>query len=180
MPDNKVPKYLSWLPVVLKILGIAMLVVSIAVLIPAVLPKVTGIQPYEITTGSMEPSIPVGSVVYVQEEDPTQMQSGDVVAYDSDGTVIVHRVEQNMPFEGRLITKGDANDQADLQPVPYQDVLGKVVLSLPVLGGIYSALTGIVGKIYMACFILAAVLLCILSSQLASRRKMLKMQSYEK
>lgn len=85
---------------------------------------------YVVQSGSMEPEIPVGAVVAVRPVD--QYQESDIITYRENGQTITHRVigEEN----GRLVTKGDANEEADTQTVRQRDVLGKVLLDVPYLG----------------------------------------------
>jgi signal peptidase len=92
-----------------------------------------------VVSGSMEPAIPIGSLVVVEPTDPTSIRYGDVVTFESPeerGMVVTHRViEVNGPADGRLFrTQGDANDDVDLVQVPAENVLGQVRFHLPYLG----------------------------------------------
>ena len=86
---------------------------------------------FVILSGSMEPDIAPGDVVIVDASAPVGV--GDVVTFEEDGDVpVTHRIvaEEN----GQLVTKGDANENRDARPVPPENVLGKVVLTIPVIG----------------------------------------------
>ena len=90
---------------------------------------------YAVMSGSMEPAIPAGSLVYVVPcPDPAQILPGDVIAFRAGSATAVHRVvsadRQNRCFR----TKGDANTAQDPQPVPYARVLGIVRRHVPGLG----------------------------------------------
>jgi SOS-response transcriptional repressor LexA len=64
---------------------------------------------------------------------PVNLQVGDIVIYQRDGTsiTIVHRV---IEISGdRIVTKGDNNAGPD-QPITLGNVQGKVVFAVPVLG----------------------------------------------
>ena len=90
-------------------------------------------------SGSMEPAIPVESVVYVKNIAPADIQKKDVIAFHSvlgEEAIITHRVVSNNRVAGEIVTKGDANAKEDMEPVSYENVLGKVVLTVPVLGKI--------------------------------------------
>jgi signal peptidase len=145
----------------LNLLGTLLMVIVIIAAIPFTVPKWFGYQLYHVLTGSMEPSFPVGSVVYVKETDPSEIRPGDVIAYRWDRgeqVVVTHRVIEVKTGEQRLITKGDANNTEDSYPVSYEQVIGKVVLCLPELGKISEFLrsgTGIVSGVVM--FVLAFV-----------------------
>ncbi len=47
----------------------------------AVVPRVLGVQPYAIVSGSMEPAYPTGSLVYAQPVAGEDLQVGDVAAF---------------------------------------------------------------------------------------------------
>ena len=70
-----------------------------------------------------------------------------------------------------FITKGDANEEQDMNPIPYQNFIGKVVLSVPKAGGLAQAFTSTAGKIAAASLIVLAVVLHLLASALAGDKK---------
>ena len=41
--------------------------------------RLVGLTPYAVLSGSMEPELPVGSLIYVRETDPATIQAGDTV-----------------------------------------------------------------------------------------------------
>lgn len=86
-----------------------------------------------VLSGSMEPSMPVGSIVIIKPIDTQSLKIGDVICYHaSDSMLITHRIiEVN---EAGFITKGDANEEADLKIVNQKDIVGSAVLSLPFIG----------------------------------------------
>lgn len=143
-------------------LGIMLLLVTIIICVPLTVPKVFGFQIYTVTTGSMDPAIPVGSMVYVKYIEPDLVKEGDVIVFYGQGeesSLITHRVVSNSPVMGEFITKGDANDQNDRAPVLYMNYVGKVVKSVPKMGGLAQTITTGYGKIFLFCIIgLAAIL----------------------
>ena len=148
------------------IAGIGILVLTILILLPAVLPQAFGFRSYEIVSASMEPAIPVGSMVFTQDVDPATVADGDVIAFSREDSVVVHRVRVNQKFEGQFVTQGDANADVDMQATAYANYLGKVVLTVPMLGGIEGALTTTVGKVYLLLFAICGVLFNVLASRL--------------
>lgn len=143
-------------------LGTVLLTVLILICIPLTVPKAFGFHIYTVISGSMEPSIPTGSLVYVRYQQPGTIVKDDVIAFYSDsadGSIITHRVVSNSPAMGQFITKGDANAEKDMNPIPYNNYIGKVTLSVPVVGGIAQTATGTVGKIAAASIIGLAVIL---------------------
>ena len=56
----------SPVPAICSVLGTAILIFIILICIPFTIPKFLGGQIYTVISGSMEPEIPVGSLVYVE------------------------------------------------------------------------------------------------------------------
>ena len=156
--------------VICTVLGIVFLVVVVAACMPMVLPKVLGMSAYDITSGSMEPTIPVGSLIVVEPGDAAEIQVDDVIAYSSDESVVAHRVVENHVVDGQIITKGDANEVVDALPVEYSSVIGKVVLHVPIIGDYMNVLSGLVGKLYLIGVAIIGVLFLILGSRLKVKK----------
>lgn len=91
------------------------------------------ISAYVITSGSMQPSIPVGSIVIAQSENSYNV--GDIVTFkptENKDHNVTHRI---VGYEGNMfITKGDANQDADLGRIESSQIAGKKVLTIPYLG----------------------------------------------
>lgn len=153
-------------------LGIFLLIALVAVCLPLTLPKVFGYHIYTVVSGSMEPAIMTGSLVYIKEEAPEDMQQDDIIAFygTKDGaSIITHRVVENRVLMGEFITKGDANKTQDMNPVPYGNFIGRVERIIPSVGEIAQVLTSTAGKIAAACIIAASILLQFLASYLAKK-----------
>lgn len=117
------------------VLSAILLVILAAVALLLIVPKVMGMQEMAVLTGSMSPGIPVGSIVYVKETDASALQVGDVVTYKlTDSTYVTHRIAAIDTADGTVTTKGDANDAEDASPVPYANILGRMVFHVPYLG----------------------------------------------
>ena len=153
----------------IRILGVALLAALVAVCIPLTVPRFFGYQIYSVISGSMEPAIPVGSLVYIQAVQPGDIKEKDVIAFygarDS-ASIITHRVVENRVLMGEFITRGDANQTEDMNPIPYDYYIGKVTRSVPGAGRVAEIFTSRQGKTAAAGVILAAVLLQILASLL--------------
>ena len=146
----------------LDIFGAILVLVVILCYVPLTIPRLAGVQIYEVVSGSMEPAIPVGSVVYVKETKAAEAEEGDVIAFYSaagSGAVIIHRVVQNQVVSGELITKGDANEKEDLNPVSYDYYLGKVVFTLPGPPGFFPAVLTLPGRLAAAVMVVLAAVL---------------------
>ena len=102
--------------------------------------RFVGMQVFTVLSGSMEPVYHVGSLIYVKEVDPYELEAGDVITYMlSDDTVSTHRIVGVVPDEEdpaviRFRTKGDANDAEDGTLVHYKNVIGSPVFTIPMLG----------------------------------------------
>lgn len=143
-------------------LGTVLLIILVAVCLPLTVPRVFGYQLYTVVSGSMEPAIPIGSLLYIQETQPEGMEKDDVIAYyggHDSAAIITHRVVENRVFMGEFVTKGDANEKEDVTPVSYDDFIGKVRLSVPAAGKAAQVFSSTAGKITAAGFIGLAVLL---------------------
>lgn len=147
-------------------LGTLLIILLIAVCVPLTIPQFLGYQVYTVVTGSMEPEMPVGSLVYIQRTDAAQAQPGEIVAFygarDS-AAIITHRVVENRVVMGEIITKGDANQTNDMNPVEYENFIGTVTVSIPKLGSVAQIMTSVEGKTAAACVIALAVVLHVIS-----------------
>ena len=151
------------------VIGTILLIIIIAACIPLTVPKAMGYQLYTVVSGSMEPAIPTGSLVYIKYVEPKEIAEGDVIAFygsDADGSIITHRVVSNSTAMGQFITKGDANEENDMNPVTYNQYMGKMVRSIPKVGGIVQTVTGGSGKLAVACVIGLAIVLEIIAAVL--------------
>lgn len=96
-----------------------------------------------VLTGSMEPAIPVGSIVITKEQSSYEIE--DIISFQEEGAIITHRII-SIDRE-RYITKGDANNVADTEEVQQKQILGKVILTIPLLGYLVMWLMSPVGII---------------------------------
>lgn len=155
---------LGW---VLTGLGMAVSLLTLVVALLLAAPGLLGWKQMSVLTGSMEPEIPVGSMVYVEPVEPESLAEGDVVTFvQADGDTVTHRVVKNRTVEGTLVTKGDANEEEDMDPVPYERVVGKVGLTLPNAGEVLGYISSDVGKVYMLAFGACGVMLVILGGRM--------------
>lgn len=118
-----------WYQKVLKYLT----VIVLAALTLVVLGRIEG---YVVLSGSMEPSIPTGSICCVDTGIPAEeIRQGDVIAYRLSNEVrVLHRVVEVDEKEKQFITKGDANECEDFSPVSFGQYIGKERGVLPFLG----------------------------------------------
>ncbi|MDD5847908.1 MAG: signal peptidase I [Firmicutes bacterium] len=100
------------------------------------LPRLIGIEPYIVMSGSMEPAIHTGSVAFV-DTGADRIKEGDIIAYelasaDAETVTITHRVIAVTP-EG-WITRGDANRSPDEGIVKGKQLVGRYLFCVPGAG----------------------------------------------
>ena len=114
------------------------LVVAVVLLAGALIgARVFGIQVYAVLSGSMEPTIQTGALVYVKPAQAEEIQTGDVITFSvGDGVIATHRVVDVTQSGGRpaFRTKGDANRVEDSRTITADELVGKVILSIPRMG----------------------------------------------
>lgn len=104
-------------------------------------PAVMGLTPLVVLSGSMsgeqEGHIEVGDLIFVAQADPAELEAGDVIAFMSGQTVVTHRIVRvETAADGSLqyITKGDANNAEDTDPVPADQLVGVYQGRIPKAG----------------------------------------------
>lgn len=145
-----------------KICGFLSTILLIVLFILAVLligPNLLGMKSLAVLSGSMEPKVPVGSIVYIDDVEPATLQKDDVITYSiGGGTMVTHRVVEVDTTNQTIITKGDANEVQDANPVAFSQVVGKMKMHVPYLGYISIYIRTPLG-IAAACGILIVVVL---------------------
>lgn len=113
---------------------------------------------FRVVTGSMEPTLPISSLLLCKTVDIEELRVGDIVCFRSYGitentAVITHRVTAVLAGESGevlLQTKGDANLVADAVLVNQRNYIGKVTAHLDgksALANVMNFLTGKTGFI---------------------------------
>lgn len=116
-------KVLKWLT------DITAAVVTGILLLP-VAAEMFGIHSYCIQSGSMEPTLQTGSLIFTMQ--PKHINVGDIITFQKWDIPVTHRVVGIR--NGMYMTKGDANSQEDQGGILKKELLGKV-MQLP--GGRY-------------------------------------------
>ena len=158
----------KFFPALCRTVGHLVLVAVILTAVPLTLPRLFGYRVYSVVTGSMEPALPAGSLVYVKKADPMTVQAGEIIAFSDDGAVVTHRVVENRSAEGSFITRGDANETNDLFPVSYRNLIGVVRMHIPVLGFLMLYFVSARGKMLAFCAVIGGGLLSVVGGALAS------------
>jgi len=115
-----------------------------------------------VQTGSMEPAIPVGSLIAVQPVRAADLAEGDVITFSErtrPDVRVTHRIVSLETKDGQrvAVTKGDANNTTDSWNVPLNEAIGRVAFHLPFMGYVLAWLGSTVVK--LAALALAGVML---------------------
>lgn len=114
---------------------------------------------YLVETGSMEPTIFAGDVIFIRPIERYRMN--DIITFRNDeGKTITHRIveEDKRTPETRFVTQGDNNTTEDLSEVSSRQVIGKYWFRLPWFGTVLKQLGSPMGTM-LFIVIPAAVLL---------------------
>ena len=102
---------------VVSYLSILCYVVIIA-LVLILAPMVVGYKPVVVLSGSMEPTYPVGSLIYYKAASFEDIKENDAITFRvDDDTLVTHRVIVKNEISQTFVTKGDANPTNDTNPV---------------------------------------------------------------
>ena len=164
--DAKPPKVARVMQAVMRAVCFVLLVLVCCIGVP----RFFGVNEFNILTGSMYPTYPVGSLVFVQPKDPSSIRPGEVVSYimNSDLDIVTHRCVANDYDDKMLVTRGDANNSDD-SPILYENVVGIVVFSVPYVGGVVDYLTNDnTGRVLGVSILVTVLCLTVLSEMLCS------------
>jgi len=95
------------------------------------------LHPALVGSGSMRPAMDAGDVAIIARTQVDAIQPGDIIQFrKEDETAVLHRVVsiQETGQARAFITKGDANDEPDRDPVAARNVMGKVAFTVPKIG----------------------------------------------
>nr|WP_316621384.1 signal peptidase I [uncultured Ruminococcus sp.] len=127
-------------------------------------PSVFGNYIFRVSSDSMEPTLMVGDVILVQSADAEDIQKGDIITYKSkDGSMygreVTHRVVADPVIKHDTYyyqTQGDAVGAPLDKAITYDQVKGKYVRKLTLIGKLYGFMSKPIG---VAIFIGVIVLL---------------------
>lgn len=120
-----------------------------------------------VVSGSMEPTYHKGDLLFLYGERPANINEGDVIVFhanhwpDPPSEPVVHRVVDKQFNLGQweFKTKGDANAVEDPGWVPGDQVIGKVVGWVPLIGWVKILLTE--GNLLIPLIVIIIILLII-------------------
>lgn len=117
------------------LVGLAMTSILIfSILWAVVAPLVFGWSPIAITSGSMQPHIDAGDLVFIEPSNGQNLQPGAVIVFqDTTAGRVTHRIVDTTPT-GDYVTRGDANGRIDSTPVTPDQIIGVGRMVLPSIG----------------------------------------------
>lgn len=170
--ENKLIRGVNVLVTILLILAIALCAYIVFQLVNDGNASIGGYRMFRVVTGSMEPTMSVGTLLVTKTVDISTIDVGDIVcfrSYDEQiyGSVITHRVVGILhDTAGTLLqTKGDANPVADGDYASQENLVGKVIWyagEKNVLTSVFSFFTnkvGFLGCIVFPCLLIAGLIL---------------------
>ena len=113
-----------------------------------------GVRSYVVESGSMTPTLPVGSVIFSQKQ--THYKVGDIITFVRSGVEVTHRIK-SAAQGGSFLVQGDANKVVDADPVKISDIKGKEFFMIPYVGRVIffvKSLPGLILLIILPCSLL--------------------------
>lgn len=124
-----------------------------------------GLRPFTVLSGSMEPELHVGDLIYVKECDPSDVKPGDTITFvlNEDLDVATHKVSSIDTEKKCFYTYGIANRDENGNYVMdggtnFKNLIGKPVFSIPYLGYVSDAVMSPPGS-YIAIIVLVTLLI---------------------
>ena len=109
------------------------LYVLILIYLVIFIPSFWGHKPLVVISGSMEPTLHVGGILYYEEININDFDKDDIIVYQLNKHTISHRIVDIT--ENGFLTKGDNNKSIDTYEVEKQQVIGKGTnWSIPYIG----------------------------------------------
>lgn len=164
---KKEGKFIQFLMTTILILSVICCIMVIAQVMSKGYVNIGGYSFFHVVTGSMEPTIPKGSLIINKREEIEEIKVGDIICFRSQesymlGQTITHRVvEKKKGKDGNIYleTRGDANYASDGYYVTSQNLIGEVVFYTGkgnIIANIISFLTTKMG--FMTCIVFPVLL----------------------
>lgn len=145
----KVPNKNSWggrvVTITARVLMALAAVFTVLIMVLTVGPRFLPYQVCSVLSGSMVPTLPVGSVVILTQTEGSQLKVGDIITFNYPNRpdqLVTHRIYEVKQGPGgpAFVTKGDANNVPDSWVVSGSGTGWREVFTIPYLGYILGAL----------------------------------------
>lgn len=153
----------SFLKVIDNIWDLILVLAIVGLLLLRFAPMLIGYVPVVCLSNSMAPAFHEGSLCYIDTNyDVNSIEVGDVIAFElSNGSRVTHRVHDIT--DSGIITKGDANDDADISPISREQIIGENVYQIEGIGEFFRSFPNkllICTVIFALCFKVLLGVLC--------------------
>jgi len=125
-------------------------------------------EPMVMVTGSMQKTIPVGSLVVDQKVDPQQLEVGDVISFEKPlgaRGIDTHRIVAIKNDKGKRLyqTKGDSNPVADSWVISFDHgtAAHRVAFSVPYAGNVLIFARSPLGRLALIAYVCLILLLSV-------------------
>ncbi len=147
------------------VISSALVIVLAGLLGIFVIPRLFGWQPYMVVSASMSQVYPVGSLIFVHDAEPADIEAGDIITFNVNTVVVTHRVMEVDETTSTFVTKGDSNNVSER--VSFDSLVGRATnFSIPMLGYFSSWFVTVQGKIITISVIICLALLNIVLGEL--------------
>lgn len=130
-------------------------------------PQLFGVRYKIVLSGSMEPDIHVGSIIVTAPAKLEKLDVGDDITYKVNDNYVTHRIVEINREAKKVTTKGLANDVTD-SPVYENQIVGKVLFSVPRVGFAVKNILDFRGVLYL---IMIVVLAAYIIAGIAEKKK---------
>lgn len=146
---------MNWITILHTIAALIILLLLVPFIVFAV-PQVVGAeQSFVVVSSSMQPTIPPGAAIIVNNVSARAIDVGDIITFrertGGDVVYVTHRVVDIVERSGTVHfrTQGDANAQPDAGLVSPDELVGRVVFTIPYLGHVIALVQSTVGLILL-------------------------------
>jgi len=118
----------------LAILMFVLVPIVVFTLITSRWPMLAGMRSFSVLSGSMQPTLPVGSLIYTYPQNWYDI--GSIIAFKNGDVTVTHRVV-NIFNKDNIVyyeTKGDANNTKDSHLVEAKSITGREIIVIPYVG----------------------------------------------
>lgn len=145
-------------------------------------PSFFNIELYTVISESMSPRLNINDIVIVKKGyEIESYKKGNIITFIRGNEVITHRIERVISADMRpaFITKGDNNKVEDEDLVKYEDIIGKVVLTMPKIGALVNLLKNKFFFVSILCLLFGIMHFDNKSKKRRQERKLVR-EKYEK
>ena len=171
--DARLHRWISTVVTVLLVLAVVFCLYSVVQVLSKGYVNIGGFMMFRVVTGSMEPAMPIGTLLITRQVDIETVAVNDIVCFRTQvseiwGKIVTHRVVDILESgSGGILleTKGDANLASDIHYVDSSNFIGRVIWHsgddniLADLVSLFTNKIGFLGCIALPSLILAALIL---------------------